>query len=251
MSFTILQNEKTPFQTIKTRSSKSRKIGIFPKGLTHGFGPKITIFPIFIFQEIQTRNMSFMIFQNEKTPFQPIKTRSSKIRKIDFFRKGLTHGFGPKMAIFQASIFQEIEAKKMSFTIFQNEKTTFQAIKTRSSKTRKIDIFPKGLTHGFGPKMAIFPTFIFQEIYARKMPFTIFQNERKTPFQTMKTRSLKSRKIDFLPKGLTHGLGPKMAVLPTFIFQEIYARKLSFTIFQNEKNAFLDIKNNKFKNLKK
>ena len=35
----------------------------------------------------------------------------------------------------------------MSFTIFQSEKTPFLAIKTRSPKNRKIDIFPKGLTH--------------------------------------------------------------------------------------------------------
>ena len=42
----------------------------------------------------------------------------------------------------------------------------FQAIKTRSPKSRKIDIFPKALTYGFGPKMAIFPTFTFQEIQA-------------------------------------------------------------------------------------
>ena len=34
---------------IKTRSLKSRNIVIFPKGLTHGFGPKIAIFPIFLF----------------------------------------------------------------------------------------------------------------------------------------------------------------------------------------------------------
>ena len=37
----------------------------------------------------------------------------------------------------------------------------FLGYKKRSSKSRKIDIFPKGLTHGFGPKMAIFPTFFF------------------------------------------------------------------------------------------
>ena len=35
----------------------------------------------------------------------------------------------------------------------------FLRYKTRSSKSRKIYIFPKGLTHGLGPKMAIFPTF--------------------------------------------------------------------------------------------
>ena len=32
------------------------------------------------------------------------------------------------------------------------------AIKTRSPNSPKIDIFPKKLTHGFGPKMAICPT---------------------------------------------------------------------------------------------
>ena len=161
MSFTTFQNEKTPLQTIKIKSSKSRNIEIFPKGLTDGFGPKMAIFPTFIFQAIQARKMSLTIFQNEKTYFWGIKARSLQSRKIDIFTKGLTHGFGPKMAIFPTFIFQEIQARKMSFTTFQNEKTAFQAIKQRSSKSRKIDIFPKGLTHGFGPKMAIFPTFIF------------------------------------------------------------------------------------------
>ena len=85
-----------------------------------------------------------MIFQNEKTPFEAIKTRRSKSRKIDIFSKGLTHGFGPKMAIFPTFFFQAIQARKMSFTMFQNEKTPFEAIKTRSSKSRKIEIFPKG-----------------------------------------------------------------------------------------------------------
>ena len=159
----IFYNEKTLFQAIKTRSPKSRKSDIFPKGLTHGFGPKMAIFPTFLFQAIQARKMSFMIFQNEKTPFQAIKTRSPKSRKIHIFPKGLTHGFGPKMAIFPTFFFQAIQARKMSFMIFQNEKTPFQAIKTRSPKSRKIDIFPKGLTHGFCPKMAIFPNFFFRQ----------------------------------------------------------------------------------------
>ena len=134
---------------------------IFPNGLTHGFGPKTELFSIFSFKANQARKMCVTIFQNEKTPFQAIKTRSSKTRKIDIFPKGLTHGFRPKMAIFPTFIFQEMLARKMSFTIFQNEKTPIQAIKTRSSKSQKIDIFAKGLTHGFGPKMTIFPTFIF------------------------------------------------------------------------------------------
>ena len=49
----------------------------------------------------------------------------------------------------------------MSFMIFYNAKTPFKAIKTISSKSGKIDIFPKRLTHGFVSKMAIFANFFF------------------------------------------------------------------------------------------
>ena len=242
MSFTIFQNEKTPFQAIKTRSSKSRKIDICSKRLTHGFGLKMVLFPCFIFYVILARKMSFTIFQNEKKkPFQVIKIRTLKSQKIDIFPKGLTHGFGRKTAVFKSSIFQAKQARKMSFTIFYIEKTPLQPIKTKSSKSRKTDIFPKGLTHSIDPKLAIFPNFFLQVILARKMSFTIFQNE-KTPFQTINTTSSESQKIDIFPNGLTHGFGQKMAVFPTFPFQAIQARKMSFTIFYIEKTPFAPIK---------
>ena len=61
----------------------------------------------------------------------------------------------------------------MSFMIFENEKTRFWAIKTRSSKSRKIDIFPKGLTHGFCPQMAIFPIFVLANIGQEKVFYDI------------------------------------------------------------------------------
>ena len=51
MSFTILYNEKTPFYSIKTRSSKSGKIAILPKGLVHGFGQNLAIFPSFALRQ--------------------------------------------------------------------------------------------------------------------------------------------------------------------------------------------------------
>ena len=129
---------------------------------------KWPFFQRFFFQVIYTRKMSVTIFQNEKMPFQPIKTRSSTSRKIDIFLKGLTHAFAPKMTIFPTFFFSAIQTRKMFITIFQNEKMNFQGIKTRSSKSRIIDIFLKGLTHGFGPKMAIFPNFFFRPYRAGK-----------------------------------------------------------------------------------
>ena len=42
-------------------------------------------------------------------------------------------------------------------------KNAFLGKKTRSSKSKKIEIFPKGLVHGFGPKLAIFSCFYFRQ----------------------------------------------------------------------------------------
>ena len=144
--------------------------------------------------------MSFTIFQNKKTRVQAIETRSSKYRKSDIFPKGLNHGFGPKMAIIRTFFFCRIQFRKSSFSVLYNENTPLQAMKTRSLKSRKLDIFPKWLTDGFGPKIAILSNLFFQAISARKMSFTMFYNE-KTPFQAIKTRSSKSRKMTFLKKG--------------------------------------------------
>ena len=51
----------------------------------------------------------------------------------------------------------------------------FSALKTSSSKERKIDIFPKGLTHGFGPKMAIFRTFFLGNIGQENVFYDILE----------------------------------------------------------------------------
>ena len=157
----MFQNEKTPVQAIKTTSSKGRKIEIFTKGSTRGFGRKNGHFSNYFFQAIYARKKCFTIFYNEKTPFYAIKTTSSKSRKFEIFPKGLTHGFGQKNGhFFQLLFLGNIGQENVFYDILQR-KNAFLAIKTTSSKSRKIKIFPKGLTHAFGPKKAIFPTFFF------------------------------------------------------------------------------------------
>ena len=80
----------------------------------------------------------------------------------------------------------------MSFTIFKNEKTPFNAIKTRSSKSRKIDIFPKGLTHGFGSKMAIFQRLFLGNVRQENVFHDIL--EQKNAFLGYKKKKLKKSK---------------------------------------------------------
>ena len=161
--FYDILERKHAFLGYKNKKLKKSKHRQFLKGVNPWFWCKNSHFSNFFFQVIQARKMFSMISQNKKTLFQAIKTRSSKSRHIDNFPKELTHGFDPKKAIFLTFFFYPIQDRKMCFMIFQKEKTPFQAIKTRSSKSRKIPIFPKGLTHGFVPKMAIFPTFFFRQ----------------------------------------------------------------------------------------
>ena len=145
---------------------------------------KSPFFQLCFFQAIYARKISFMIFQNEKTPFQAIKTRSRRSRKIDIFYKGLAHGFGPKMAIFPTFFFQAIQARKMSFIIFYNEKTPFQAIKTGSPKS---------------PKMAIFPSLFLGNISQKNVFFDIL--ERKNTFLGYKNKKFKkSIKLTFFQR---------------------------------------------------
>ena len=138
MSFTIFQNEETPLYALKTRTSKSRKTDIFPIVLTHSFGPKIAIFLNFLSQAIQARKMSFVIFQNEKTPFQATKTRTSKSRKIDIFFKRVNPWFSAKHGHFLTFFLFGNIGKKNVFCDILERKTPLQALKPRSSKSRKI-----------------------------------------------------------------------------------------------------------------
>ena len=78
-------------------------------------------------------------------------------------------------------------------------KYVFLGYKKASSKSWKIDIFPKGLTHGFGPKMAIFPTFFFCNIGQENVFYDIL--ERKNASLGYKKKKFKkSRNWHFSKK---------------------------------------------------
>ena len=53
----------------------------------------------------------------------------------------------------QENVFYDILERKNAFLGYKNEKL--------KKNNKKIDIFPKGLTHGLSQKTAFFPTFFF------------------------------------------------------------------------------------------
>ena len=138
-----------------------------------------------VFYDILERKNAFLSYKNKK--FEKSKNCHSS--------KGVNRWFWSKNDHFSNFSFQAIQARKMSFTIFQNEKTPFQAIKTRSSKSQKIDIFLKGLTQGYGPKMAIFPPFFNQ--YRREKCVFKYLRMKNRIFRLQKTIFTKSKYCDF------------------------------------------------------
>ena len=159
---------KNAFLGYKNKKSKKSQNRHFSKGFSLLLWSKIGHFSVFLFQAIQARNMCFTIFQNEKNASLGYKSKKLKKTKNCDFSKGVRPWSRSKISHFSVFLFQAIQARKMYFMMFQKEKTPFQAIKARSSKSQKIAIFRRGLGHGFGLKMGFFPSFYFRQYRPRK-----------------------------------------------------------------------------------
>ena len=132
MCFTILQKEKMPFQTKKNQKSKTSKNWDFSKKVSPWFGLKLSIFPSFYFRQNRPGKCVSRYSRKKKRVLQATKRKSPISRNFGIFKKGLIQGFDKKMAIFFIFIVLAKQARRMCFTIFQNENTPLQTIETRS-----------------------------------------------------------------------------------------------------------------------
>ena len=123
---------------------------------------KWQLFQLFFLRNIGQENL-FNRTLERKNVFLGYKNKKFKMSKIEMFPQGLRQGFGPKMVIFPRFFLANIGQQNVFYDI-QERKNTFLGYKNKSSKSLKIDIFPEGLADGFGPKMAIFPTFFLGNI---------------------------------------------------------------------------------------
>ena len=132
MCFTILQKEKTPFQTKKNQKSKTSKNWDFSKEVSPWFGLKFSIFPSSYFRQNRPGKCVSRYSRKKKRVLQATKRKSPKSRNFGIFKKGLIQGFDKKNGNFFIFIVLAKQARRMCFTIFQNENTPFQTIETRS-----------------------------------------------------------------------------------------------------------------------
>ena len=137
---------------------------------------KLPFFQLFFLGNIGQENFFYDIVVRKKA-FLGYKNKKFKKSKNSHFSNGVYPWFWSKNDRFsnlyclgiigQENVFYDIIERKNAFLGYKNKKF-------RQSKNWH---FSKGLSHGFGPKMALFPTVFFRAIEARKMSFTIFYIE--------------------------------------------------------------------------
>ena len=75
---------RNAFLDYKTRSWKSRKIGIFPKGLVHGFRQKLVIFLAFILGKIGQKSVFYDIVEGRNAFLDYRNKNLKKLKNWDF-----------------------------------------------------------------------------------------------------------------------------------------------------------------------
>ena len=121
---------------------------------------KWQFFQLFFFKQYSYENVFYHILE-QKNAFLGYKNKKIKKSKNRHFSKGFSPWFCSKNGHFsnlgnigQENVFHDILKRKNAFLGYKNKKY----------KQSKIDIFLKGITHGFGSIMAIFPTCSFLSI---------------------------------------------------------------------------------------
>ena len=107
------------------------------------------------------------------------------MEKIDSFPNGLTHGFGPKMAIFPTFFFLGNIAQENVFYDILDRKNAFLSNKSKNLNQSKNWHFSKGVNPWFWSKNGHFSNFFFLGNIGQENLFFILER----PFLPIKTRS--------------------------------------------------------------
>ena len=171
--------KKRPSRLYKQEVQKVQKIDIFPKGLAHGFGPKMAIFPTFFFRKYRLKKVVYDILER-KNAFLGYKNGKSKKSKNSHFSKGVNPWFWCKNGYFSNFFFLGNMGHENGFCDTLERTNAFLGyINKKFKKSKNWRFYFKGFIHGFRPKMAIFPTFFFRQSRTGKWRLRQFRAKKR------------------------------------------------------------------------
>ena len=131
-----------------------------------------------VFYDILERKDAFLGYKNKKF---------KKSKKLPFFQRGEPMVLVQKWLFFQLLFLGNIGQENVFYDILE-WKNAFLGYKNKTFKKSKHWHFPKGLTHGFGPKNGHFSKFfflgnighenVFYNILERKNAFLGYKNKK-------------------------------------------------------------------------
>ena len=160
MSFTITQNQKTPFYALKKKFKKSKNC-YFSKGVNPWFLSKDGHFSNFFFLSKRDKEKSFHDLLERKNAFLGYKNNKLKKSKNCHFSKGVNPRFWSKTDHFCNFIFLGNIGQENVFYDILERKNGFLGYKNKKFKKSKNCHFSKGVTQWFWSKNGIFSTSFF------------------------------------------------------------------------------------------
>ena len=221
---------------IKTRRWKSRKIDIFPRGLTHGFGPRMVIFTTFFLRIIDQENV-FYDFLKRKNAFLAYKNNTFKKSQNWHFSKGVNPWFwSKKRPCFQLFFLRNIEQDIVFYDILKR-KNAFLGYKNKKFKKSKIWHFSKGVIPWFWSKNGHFSNFFFlRNIDQEKVFYDI--PEQRNAFLGYKNKKFRESTNWFFSQGVNPWFWSKNGHFSNFFFLRIIDQKNVFYDILERKKSF-------------
>ena len=102
---------------------KGRKIDIFPKELTHGFGLKMVIFQLFFLGNIFQENVFYDILERKSASLAIKKQEIHKVEKLTFFQRGYPMILVQKWAYFLL-FYRNIGQENVFYFVLEKKKAS-------------------------------------------------------------------------------------------------------------------------------
>ena len=124
---------------------------------------KWPFYQLFFFRQYRPGKSLLRYSRTIKCLFRLYKIEVQKVKKIHIFPKGLMHGFGPKMTIFQPFFFLDKIGQENVFYDILERKNASLGYKNKKFKQSKNWQFFKGVNRWFWSKNGHFSKFLLSQ----------------------------------------------------------------------------------------
>ena len=159
---------------------------------------KCSFFKLFFLGNIGQENVFYDI-RKEKNAFLDYKNKKFKKWKNWHLPKGVNLWFWTKNGHFSNFVFRQYRRQNVFYNILKG-KNACLGYKNKNFKKSKNWHFSKAVNPWFGPKMAIFPTFLFRQ-YRPGNCLLRYSRTKKRLSRLLKREVLESEKLTFFQRG--------------------------------------------------